>query len=818
MKISKKIILLSTSLIALFSCGGSNGGNNMDNNKNNTRPTDKQLAKVDDIYSYDNFIKMEGNNESPDPFVMRFNGKYYMYPTTGGGYVKCYVSSDMYNWEPCDNGVDNRGYCYSYSNDGAMAPKNNTPFAPEVIYYNGYFYMIISPSGNGHYILQSSSPIGPFSAITGNINRSIDGSFFITDDERILMFGAGSGSIQGYELDQDFTTFRTKEDGSDFVSPINAARMGGWNEGPFILYRYGKLYMTFTGTNYINRDYRVDYCYGDASKDPVLSSTYKRIGTTLLKTGDDFYGLGHSCTVLGPDLDSYYIAYHNMVPGRIRYLNFSRLSFDNSAMVANCVRPTDCVGTDLPSYYAESIDEFDLENNMYLFNGISEDAFTVEYNVVGEGKMVFSYKDKNNYNYINFENNEISVVSVINSKENIVASSSLINEFDTSVYHTFRLQYKDGNLVLYFDNMTKILTDNINFSGGKVGYFKNNNFEEIGYTAFTNVAFGSSDNLYYADTVSLASCYDTKLSYLGNDSEFKEESKSTTYNLKESNTLILKGKDNFVTYRMYAHENSNGYNINLRVPSEYLNKSFGIKIDGGELINVNTNSSSPKVDSGDVLLNVVTIPLEKGAHNITLYNTGDDIAFSRINYEENVVNEPLEIDFSKDSISNLIQRNNSLASITSSSNGLNSDSSSAYGVLTKEKYFNATVETEFTINSLDNSSAYIGLLLNINNYSIEEDDGNDDDTYNGYQFVLTKSQARINYCDFDFTDTVASAKFNIEEGNTYKLKVIQSNNNYKFYINDQLIIDYTANIGELSGQIGVFSHYTTSDIKTLKIE
>ena len=58
-------------------------------------------------------------------------------------------------------------------------PASQTPFAPEVIYFNGMFYMISSPSGNGHYVFESESPEGPFSAISGNIGKSIDGSYFI---------------------------------------------------------------------------------------------------------------------------------------------------------------------------------------------------------------------------------------------------------------------------------------------------------------------------------------------------------------------------------------------------------------------------------------------------------------------------------------------------------------------------------------------------------------------------------------------------------------------------------------------------------------
>ena len=51
-----------------------------------------------------------GANEAADPFVYRFNGKYYMYMTTGGKKVRCYVSSDLLHWD-----IDNKSRYISWS-------------------------------------------------------------------------------------------------------------------------------------------------------------------------------------------------------------------------------------------------------------------------------------------------------------------------------------------------------------------------------------------------------------------------------------------------------------------------------------------------------------------------------------------------------------------------------------------------------------------------------------------------------------------------------------------------------------------------------
>ena len=102
-----------------------------------------------------------------DPFLMRHNGKYYIYCTTenseklqspnafntekdgrDGFYV--YQSEDLVHW-------GNKGLCLSKEN----VIGDKWFWAPEVSYYNGKFYMVYS--ANEHpAIAVSDSPTGPF--------------------------------------------------------------------------------------------------------------------------------------------------------------------------------------------------------------------------------------------------------------------------------------------------------------------------------------------------------------------------------------------------------------------------------------------------------------------------------------------------------------------------------------------------------------------------------------------------------------------------------------------------------------------------------
>ena len=83
-----------------------------------------------------------------DPFVMRYNGAYYMYVSTLDSEigVRGYKSADLVNWVPMTGSGLKEGYV---SQDTITL----AAYAPEVYYFNGTFYMYTSPGGRGHYVL-----------------------------------------------------------------------------------------------------------------------------------------------------------------------------------------------------------------------------------------------------------------------------------------------------------------------------------------------------------------------------------------------------------------------------------------------------------------------------------------------------------------------------------------------------------------------------------------------------------------------------------------------------------------------------------------
>ena len=89
-----KLGYLFLSTLMLVGCNGNKQSNNSSENKPNSSTTikdvtDEQLRTTEENFViYDNKMTMEainGSRETPDPFIYRFNGWYYLYPTTNGG-------------------------------------------------------------------------------------------------------------------------------------------------------------------------------------------------------------------------------------------------------------------------------------------------------------------------------------------------------------------------------------------------------------------------------------------------------------------------------------------------------------------------------------------------------------------------------------------------------------------------------------------------------------------------------------------------------------------------------------------------------------
>ena len=255
--------------------------------------------------------------EIGDPFLMRHDGRFYLYCSSGGPGIKCWVSDDMIHFD--------------YYGFVCTEPCTVGAYAPEVAYNAGKFWMVTSPRGSGHYLLVSDSPLGPFKVISENLGIGIDGSIFVDDDGRSWFYRSSHQGIRVHEMPTpDEIDVRSK--------PIEASWLNHWTEGPMVIKRDGRYFLTDTGNHVCCRGYHIDYTVSHEGADRGYRKL--RDGMLLLETRDEYHALGHSSTCVGPDMDTMYIVYHKNIIGERnnplhRSLCMDRLSFNGDRMYTN---------------------------------------------------------------------------------------------------------------------------------------------------------------------------------------------------------------------------------------------------------------------------------------------------------------------------------------------------------------------------------------------------------------------------------------------------------------------------------------------------
>lgn len=422
---------------------------------------------------YKNIFKDEKINGSAyvgsaDPFIIKSNGYYYLTYTCDKG-IALLKSFDLIKWEKVNS--------TSIVGDDEIL---KYAFAPEIIYSNGYYYFVASPSGNGHYLYRSSNIEGPFIRISDNFQELIDGSFYIDSDEKKYFLRASESGITIKHFNENGNDFALFDDYFNFEN----TSIGNWTEGPYLLKRYGYYYLTYTGTHFLSDAYRVDYSSGKKMTEKGL--TYQ--DTLLLSTKVSFHSLGHSMTFLGPNLDSYYVAYHNREDDGNRYLNISRLLFSkNGKMIVNGLSEEKNVMFERPTF-----EKFIQENNFLTDNVISSKTLTIEYNFKGKNSyLVYSYVNKDNYCKCILQENAILFIKHHNEIDKVIDEINLNDKYRLDVLHTIRLQYFKGYLTVYLDNIELIYHKKFILENGKLG-FKNNELENA-YFAYSYYSEGNSD-------------------------------------------------------------------------------------------------------------------------------------------------------------------------------------------------------------------------------------------------------------------------------------------------------------------------------------
>jgi len=283
----------------------------------------------------------------PDPYVYKdTDGTYYMYGTTAPntGYYG-YTSKDLVNWSSI-------GYVLKKSDVTIAGVDSVTNFwAPEVVEYNGTYYMIITV--NEHLVIATAdSPKGPFKTAENASyvfeDKAIDGHLFFDDDGKVYLYyvnvgydsdlSANGNVIWGCEFDME-TLAPVESTKTKIICPDRAVSWengSGENvaEGPAMLKKDGKYYLIYTCNGYTNKAYAV----GVAQSTSPLTG-YQRQSNNPVLVGSDSAGIvgtGHCCYTTSPDGNEYWMVYHKhagLNTVHTREVCLDKITFDASGNI-----------------------------------------------------------------------------------------------------------------------------------------------------------------------------------------------------------------------------------------------------------------------------------------------------------------------------------------------------------------------------------------------------------------------------------------------------------------------------------------------------
>jgi GH43 family beta-xylosidase len=263
---------------------------------------------------------------NPDPFVLRFRGRYYCYST---GEQQMHVSSsrDLVTWE--------------YLGAALLVAGRSHYWAPCVVYADGTFYMYFSnrptdsidPHDEVLQLAVSSSPEGPFEvvhrffdtfSIDPHVVRDSMGYvlFYSTNDvtglddeftgttivaDRLLAFDRLEGRprrVVTPSIDQEIFERNRFGDGRDWYTV----------EGASYFTHHDNAFMTYSGNAYVRQDYFIGYARATRAPD-ILQLDWQKYPSDveyspLVRRSADVEGTGHNSTVRAPNLVDEWMVYH----------------------------------------------------------------------------------------------------------------------------------------------------------------------------------------------------------------------------------------------------------------------------------------------------------------------------------------------------------------------------------------------------------------------------------------------------------------------------------------------------------------------------
>jgi len=769
-----------------------------------------------------------------DPFILKYNGLFYLYSSCTGNHIRvgipCWTSTNMVDWE-FRSWVWGDGET-DYGTEGLTY----NAYAPEIVYYKGWFYLCEAPNGAGHYIFKSKTPDGKFELCSDNLGLGIDGSFYVSDSGELYLFSASGGYSGG-------TTIYTKlkvEDGrvvkSGYPVVVPGVYMGMWTEGPGTIEKDGYRYLYYTGNHVNSAGYRMAYAY-TTEKDYFSGVKTKGNNILLLNTGDDelynkkgynsnntyvnvatYRGLGHGCIAYGPNLDSMYLGYHNEGQGRLnhagvgyddgynekfdRRYNMTQVFSDKANLSTNGI----CI-TDTPKPFGADFTTSTLTtfNGYNLTSQSTKNVFTAEVNFKlssSYAKVIVGYQDNSNYTEIVINGSNLLVNRYIGGNfSNLLTTTVLECENQEDNFHAIKVVNGFSNSSIYYDNVLVGKVNSAISGAGRVGVASS---IQNGVIAFSNDAYGTADNEAIKNLTSTFPA----INYLKEENrgfsienaEVKQNGarqgeKESTKQLGDSTAVVLKAND-WVKYAINASKTGT-YALNVAVSQKSLGCIFEVIVNEKDIYKMEVKNA--KISSGYVMVNAGTFKIkEEGIQSLKI----------RVFYGE------------LDMVSISTQRN---ADVTSFSESLSSNFTNGFKVMGTVSYSNGLItsfdevktlyyyggkgvsnfETSVDVTLLD---GYAGIVFRAKNFSYSKNLATVANALQGYYLRISEDEISLDKYNYSAPNEnwIDSCFCEIgQKKNTIKIKVVQ--NQISVYLNGKIVLSYVDEDPFIDGYCGLYT-------------
>ena len=730
-----------------------------------------------------------------DPFVMRWNGKYYMYPSTNDAFkgVKVFVSDDMINWTYAGLAVAD------------TEATSHGSYAPEVVYYDGYFYMCQSRAGKGHYIYRSKSPTEGFELISknpsldesdldyGNMGMGIDGTFYVSDDGKLYILHTVTPAGLQYNEITDVNNISPST--ITRAKTVREANLGHWIEGPGVIRRGAYSYLTYCGNHVNSRGYRIGYSYAENLSS--LSDFIQPLDNiTIIDTSAGHYGLGHSSNVNGPDLDSIYTAYHSFVSGGpCRRYNVDRYFASGSLLTANGATYRPVAAPVRATKEAKNGSELTLNNGTYAL-GESAGYFTAEFNLIPSQSQEIRFGG--GYT-VGFGNNSLT----LSYKGSQIASASV--NYTQGNLVTVRVENGDGVGYIYLNGM-RVITYTAQSAPGLVGYLSD---EGVEYTAFTNDVFGTSD----FEAIKNFSTRFPATSYLkGENRGFSirnaqavkgglrvGEKQSIKVSANAENAVCL-GEGDWIKYAVDIGE-SGLYSLSARILST---SSARLKITIGDSVHTVDlpNAENCNISLGNMQLTqaVTTMKVEvvSGSAEFIWFDVQAEASGNSSQSLESFEKLRGSVTYSNGEL------------ILTSANKAGDDAVAVWGGRGMSNY-----QVEFTYVA-DSQSLEMGFMIRSNDYSYHSAQASN--PWRGYYLKMTSQLMAFYRHDYGASLISASRQLDLFNGNEHHIKVVALSNTFKIYLDGELAFECSDENAFTYGKVGLYVSEGTITVKNFKFE